>query len=232
MAEPKVNHGKRANAALACMVHGIRNGTMYKTPAWLNQCQQNNNKKKHTAAKRKARFATNHPFIHSIYTHITTTVTRFILTFLSLLNMHIRPIEQTAKRDALIDIEKKAQKLWEDAKAFEVDAPTIEEHADMKTIHQAHPKFLSTTAYPYLNGRLHLGHGFTVSKIEFATGYQRLQGKRALFPLGWHCTGMPIRVSSIIISWSLFDRPKEYEEKKVLRSPYLSDLTNFVLLML
>jgi len=40
-----------------------------------------------------------------------------------------------------------------------------------------------------------LGHGFTISKIEFATGYHRLQGKRALFPLGWHCTGMPIRVS-------------------------------------
>ncbi|KAF9276743.1 cytosolic leucyl tRNA synthetase [Mortierella alpina] len=100
---------------------------------------------------------------------------------------------KTAKRDALIDIEKKAQKLWEDNKAFEVNAPTIEEHADMNTIHQEHPKYLSTTAYPYLNGRLHLGHGFTVSKIEFATGYHRLQGKRALFPLGWHCTGMPIR---------------------------------------
>ncbi|KAK3823986.1 MAG: leucyl-tRNA synthetase [Linnemannia elongata] len=100
---------------------------------------------------------------------------------------------KTAKRDALMDIEKKAQKIWEDNKAFEVNAPTIEEYANIETIHQDHPKFLSTTAYPYLNGRLHLGHGFTISKIEFATGYHRLQGKRALFPLGWHCTGMPIR---------------------------------------
>lgn len=94
-----------------------------------------------------------------------------------------------------MDIEKKAQKIWEDNKAFEVNAPTIEEYANIETIHQDHPKFLSTTAYPYMNGRLHLGHGFTISKIEFATGYHRLQGKRALFPLGWHCTGMPIRVS-------------------------------------
>ncbi|KAF8927224.1 leucyl-tRNA synthetase [Dissophora ornata] len=100
---------------------------------------------------------------------------------------------KTAKRDALVEIEKHSQKLWEDNKAFEVDAPTIEEYPDITTIHEHHPKFLSTTAYPYLNGRLHLGHGFTISKIEFATGYQRLQGKRALFPLGWHCTGMPIR---------------------------------------
>ncbi|GJJ71844.1 leucyl-tRNA synthetase [Entomortierella parvispora] len=100
---------------------------------------------------------------------------------------------KTAKRDALMSIESKIQQIWEAEKAFEVNAPTIEEHPDISTIHEAHPKFLSTTAYPYLNGRLHLGHGFTISKIEFATGYHRLQGRRALFPLGWHCTGMPIR---------------------------------------
>ncbi|KAF9585390.1 cytosolic leucyl tRNA synthetase [Lunasporangiospora selenospora] len=100
---------------------------------------------------------------------------------------------KTAKRDALIDIERKIQQLWEETKAFEVNAPTIEEHPDSTTLHKEHPKYLSTTAYPYMNGRLHLGHGFTVSKIEFATGYYRLKGRRALFPLGWHCTGMPIR---------------------------------------
>ncbi|KAG0084434.1 cytosolic leucyl tRNA synthetase [Podila epicladia] len=131
---------------------------------------------------------------------------------------------KTAKRDALIDIEKKAQKLWEDAKAFEVDAPTIEEHADMKTIHQAHPKFLSTTAYPYLNGRLHLGHGFTVSKIEFATGYQRLQGKRALFPLGWHCTGMPIRACADKLAREMEMFGKNYEVPEETETPQIEKL--------
>jgi len=48
-------------------------------------------------------------------------------------------------------------------------------------------------AYPYLNGTMHAGHSFTASKIEFATGFARMQGKRTLFPLGFHCTGMPIR---------------------------------------
>ncbi|KAG8769962.1 cytosolic leucyl tRNA synthetase, partial [Serendipita sp. 405] len=47
-----------------------------------------------------------------------------------------------------------------------------------------------------MNGTLHMGHGFTISKIEFSAGYQRLLGKRALFPCGFHVTGMPIKASS------------------------------------
>jgi leucyl-tRNA synthetase len=48
-------------------------------------------------------------------------------------------------------------------------------------------------AYPYMNGTLHAGHTFTVSKVEFTAGFARMQGKRTLFPLGFHCTGMPIK---------------------------------------
>lgn len=44
-----------------------------------------------------------------------------------------------------------------------------------------------------MNGRLHLGHTFALSKSEFAVRYQRLKGKNVLFPLGYHCTGMPIK---------------------------------------
>ena len=32
-----------------------------------------------------------------------------------------------------------------------------------------------------------------MSKVEFAAGYARMQGKRTLFPLGFHCTGMAIK---------------------------------------
>ena len=32
-----------------------------------------------------------------------------------------------------------------------------------------------------------------IIEVEFAVGYQRLKGKEALFPFGFHCTGMPIK---------------------------------------
>jgi leucyl-tRNA synthetase len=53
-------------------------------------------------------------------------------------------------------------------------------------------KYMVTFPYPYMNGFLHLGHAFSMSKAEFANRYQRQRGKRALFPFGFHCTGMPI----------------------------------------
>ena len=46
-----------------------------------------------------------------------------------------------------------------------------------------------------MNGRLHLGHSFSLSKADFAAGYQRLKGKRVLFPFGYHYR-MPIKASA------------------------------------
>lgn len=65
--------------------------------------------------------------------------------------------------------------------------------ASSAELREKYPKFFGTMAYPYMNGVLHAGHCFTLSKVEFATGYERMLGKRALFPLGFHCTGMPIK---------------------------------------
>lgn len=55
------------------------------------------------------------------------------------------------------------------------------------------PKFMVTFPFPYMNGRLHLGHSFSLSKAEFAAGFERLRGKKTLFPFAFHCTGMPIK---------------------------------------
>ncbi|PLW40185.1 hypothetical protein PCASD_12297 [Puccinia coronata f. sp. avenae] len=104
------------------------------------------------------------------------------------------------KRDDLIRYEKEAQKKWTELDVFRTDSPYMEnpELQDLsgEELRQKYPKFFGTFPYPYMNGSLHLGHAFTISKIEFAIGFERMRGKRALFPVGWHATGMPIKSAS------------------------------------
>ncbi|XP_075235373.1 leucyl-tRNA synthetase [Lycorma delicatula] len=93
----------------------------------------------------------------------------------------------TFKVEYLQKIEKQIQEKWAKQKIYECDAPK-----DFKP-NSKKEKFLVTFPFPYMNGRLHLGHVFTLSKSEFAARYQRLKGKRVLFPFGFHGTGMPIK---------------------------------------
>lgn len=88
------------------------------------------------------------------------------------------------------------QKIWDADKMFELDAPTTAEERLV-------PKFMATFPYPYMNGRLHLGHTFTLAKCEFAVGYERLKGKNAIFPFGFHCTGMPIKVAADKLAYEM-----------------------------
>ncbi|KAK4909560.1 cytosolic leucyl tRNA synthetase [Elasticomyces elasticus] len=99
-------------------------------------------------------------------------------------------LENTEKRDTLITSEQLYQRKWADAKIFQQDAPTTGSLAEAR---QQHPKFMATMAYPYMNGTLHAGHSFTASKLEFGVGWARMKGLRALYPQGYHCTGMPIK---------------------------------------
>ena len=62
----------------------------------------------------------------------------------------------TARRDMLLALQDKAQKKWDAAKAFEVDAPA-EGTWDGG-------KFMVTFPYPYMNGKLHLGHAFSLTR--------------------------------------------------------------------
>lgn len=63
-------------------------------------------------------------------------------------------------------------------------------------IRAKYPKWFGTFPYAYMNGSLHLGHAFSLSKVEFAVGYERMKGRRALFPWAFHCTGMPIKAAA------------------------------------
>lgn len=43
-----------------------------------------------------------------------------------------------------------------------------------------------------MNGYLHLGHVFSLSKLEFVVAFQRLRGANVMLPFAFHCTGMPM----------------------------------------
>ncbi len=53
-------------------------------------------------------------------------------------------------------------------------------------------KYFATFPYPYMNGYLHIGHAFTLSKYDFICRYYRMIGYKVLQPFSFHLTGMPI----------------------------------------
>lgn len=147
---------------------------------------------------------------------------------------------QTEKRDSLIANEKKYQAQWQKDGVFQSNAPSTSEvplhsisAAELRT---KQPKFFGTMAYPYMNGSLHAGHSFTVSKIEFTTGFARMQGKRALFPMGFHCTGMPIKacadklINEVKLFGNNFENYKEETAPQVevpAQTTHHEDVTKF-----
>ena len=56
---------------------------------------------------------------------------------------------------------------------------------------QKEKKFI-TFPYPYMNGRLHLGHGYSVLNAEMQSRYYASRGYNVLFPFAFHGSGMPI----------------------------------------
>src|SRR3989338_4011513 len=79
-----------------------------------------------------------------------------------------------------ISIQNKWQKIWLDRKVFEADAKP------------GHKKFFLTFPYPYINAYQHIGHLFTLMRVEALARYKRSRGFNVLFPQGWHATGSPI----------------------------------------
>ncbi|EHH54627.1 hypothetical protein EGM_15506 [Macaca fascicularis] len=65
----------------------------------------------------------------------------------------------TAKVDFLKKIEKEIQQKWDTERVFEVNASNLEKQTSKG-------KYFVTFPYPYMNGRLHLGHTFSLSKCE------------------------------------------------------------------
>ena len=67
-----------------------------------------------------------------------------------------------------------------------------------------------------MNGLLHLGHAFSMTKCDFNAWYKRLCGYNVLFPFGFHCTGMPICAAAIKLTNELekYGYPPKFPDPK------------------
>ncbi len=97
-------------------------------------------------------------------------------------------------------IEDKWRSRWQKDKAFEADAGPARKK-----------KFFLTFPYPYMNGFLHVGHFYSLTRVDVFARYKRLCGYNVLFPQGWHCTGSPIENAATRIKEG---EPKQIESMK------------------
>ncbi|MHC1600725.1 MAG: leucine--tRNA ligase [Candidatus Nezhaarchaeales archaeon] len=93
------------------------------------------------------------------------------------------------------------------------------------------PKIFVTFPFPYVNGRLHVGHGFSATRLDVYARFKRMQGYNVLFPFAWHWTGEPIvgaaeRISKgdekLIKTLKTIDKVPDEEIKKFTDPVYMA----------
>jgi leucyl-tRNA synthetase len=75
------------------------------------------------------------------------------------------------RRDFLLKIQEEMQAEWEEQKIYESNSPEDFDPDTANINEKNKEKFFTTFPYPYMNGRLHLGHGYSMSKNEFAARF-------------------------------------------------------------
>jgi leucyl-tRNA synthetase len=128
----------------------------------------------------------------------TTTTTTPTTTTTTSTGTTIISNPSTAKRDYLRQNERMIQQVWDEHHVFESDATDDNSIHNNDTTTSTDSKnkketFFTTFPYPYMNGVLHIGHGFSFSKAIFRSQYERHLQKNVLLPFAFHCTGMPIQ---------------------------------------
>lgn len=104
--------------------------------------------------------------------------------------------------------------------SLEIDRATVPDVSDKK-------KFFITFPYPYMNGKLHLGHLFSISKSDFFSYYKELQGYNVLFPFSFHCTGMPISASAKKLGEELEGKKVDVSVKRIIEDLGFADAAPF-----
>jgi leucyl-tRNA synthetase len=79
-----------------------------------------------------------------------------------------------------LEIEKKWQDRWEQAKIFEANPDKKRE------------KIFITSPYPYASGPTHIGHGRSFVNGDIFARFYRAKGYNVLYPMAFHITGTPV----------------------------------------
>lgn len=82
-----------------------------------------------------------------------------------------------------------------------------EARVDEPQVEPGRPKFFATYPYSYMNSLPHIGHAYTMLRVDMMVRFQRLRGKNTLFPFAYHITGTPISAAA--------QRIREGEAKQV-----------------
>ncbi|KAG9397539.1 Leucyl-tRNA synthetase, class Ia, archaeal/eukaryotic cytosolic [Carpediemonas membranifera] len=121
-------------------------------------------------------------------------------------------MEKSLKKTKLVNLEDDIRKMWSETRIWESDA------RDEKG-----EKWFVTFPFPYMNGKLHLGHLFSFTKADYIIGYKKLKGVHTLFPFGFHATGMPIKACADRLT-AEFNAPAD--EEQIEEAVQATEVTN------
>ncbi len=105
----------------------------------------------------------------------------------------------------LLEIQEKWQKKWSEEKIFE---PEVDNNKQ---------KFFLTFPYPYINAYSHIGHVYTLARVDAFARFKRAKGFNVLFPQGWHATGSPI------VNAAKRVKSKEQKQMKIMADMGITD---------
>src|SRR5581483_5864192 len=103
-------------------------------------------------------------------------------------------------------IEPKWQRVWEEARAFNVPNPEPGDPVD-----EPHWYQLEMLPYPSANS-LHMGHVFNYTMGDVVTHFHRRNGRRVLRPMGWDAFGLPAENAAIREG----GHPREITERSIV----------------
>lgn len=88
-------------------------------------------------------------------------------------------------------IEPKWLRIWEE-KAYFYQPPPLKRAADQTAKKEKQAKVYNLFAFAYPSGSgLHVGHVESKTALDILTRFQRMHGKKVLFPVGWDAFGLP-----------------------------------------